>query len=129
MARICWIIAFRVAAPIVIKDVLPRYNLLVTGDRLMQNVTEPVPRRPPDPGRQVLLILWKFLVIEVERLVVGFAPYSCVIFQLDPRITQGFFESWYLTGDRHILIVFPSSPSISLPSLHSMTAFLVVAPS
>jgi hypothetical protein len=57
-----------VFAAIMIEGVLPRFNFLVTGDGLMQDLIQPVPRAPPQPVQQLPLLLWKFLAIAVQRL-------------------------------------------------------------
>jgi hypothetical protein len=68
IALMCWMITLGVIATMVIEGVLPHFNLLVTGDGLMQDMIELVPRAPPQPVQQLSLLIWKFLAIAVQRL-------------------------------------------------------------
>jgi hypothetical protein len=79
-----WMIALGVIATVVIEGILQHFNLLVTGDGLMQNVIKPVPRPPPQPVQQLLLLLWKFAALAIERLF----GVICVLFV--PEIPAGF---------------------------------------
>jgi hypothetical protein len=88
-----WMIALGMIAGIAIEGTFPHFNLHVTGDWLMRDVIESVPRAPPQPVQQLLRLLWKFLAIAIDRLLVWFAPYSCLTFRRDSQITFAIFES------------------------------------
>jgi hypothetical protein len=49
LTLMCWMIIPEVIAAIVIEGVLTHFNLLVTGDGLMQDVIEPVREHLPGP--------------------------------------------------------------------------------
>jgi hypothetical protein len=64
-----WLLTFGVVTAIVIEGILPHFNLLDTGDKLMQALSERVPSALPEPVQQFLLLLWRFLTIAVILVV------------------------------------------------------------
>jgi hypothetical protein len=79
IALIYGMVTLGMVAAIVTRRVLSHFNLLVTGDRLMEDVIQPVPRAPPEPVQELSLLLWKLLTIAVECLL----GVICVIFMPD----------------------------------------------
>jgi hypothetical protein len=73
MAVIYWMVTLGAVAAIVTQRVLPHFNLLVTGDRLMEDVIQPVPRAPPESVQELSLLLWKILTIAIGAFLVLFA--------------------------------------------------------
>jgi hypothetical protein len=82
-------VIFGVVMAIMIEGVLTHFNLLVTGDELIQEVIKPVLRAPPELIQKLLLLSWKILTIAVEY------PFGmiCVIFM--PDIPAGFVKHIY----------------------------------
>jgi hypothetical protein len=54
-------VALPVIAAVVIEGVLPHLNLLVTGNRRMQDVTESLQVEPPERAQKLSPLLWQFL--------------------------------------------------------------------
>jgi hypothetical protein len=77
-------IAFGVIAIIVIKNILPYFDLFARGDRLIPGMIEPVPRVPPQPRHRPSFLLWELLARTVE----GLSGVICLVFI--PRIPARF---------------------------------------
>jgi hypothetical protein len=81
--------ALGVVAAIVIEDVLPHFDLLVTADRMMQSVVKPV--------QKLSLLLGKFFTIPVEHPFGVIASYLCLTLQWDSRITFAILDPSSIT--------------------------------
>jgi hypothetical protein len=70
IAPMCSVVTFGMVAAIVIEGLLSHFDLLVTRDRLLQDMIKPVPRAPSKPSLKLSLVPWKFFIILVLPLLV-----------------------------------------------------------
>jgi hypothetical protein len=57
IALMCWKVTLGVVSTVVIRGVLPHFDLLVTGESLMPVLIEPVPRLHPEPAQKLSVLL------------------------------------------------------------------------
>jgi hypothetical protein len=105
-------IALGVITALVIEGVLGRFNFLVMGNGLMQDMIGPVQRAPPQPVQQLSLLFWKFLVMAVEH---GFGYSSGIRESPLPFLSPG--PSLQATLFDRLPISSPPASLLPLPSI------------